>query len=114
MRSSPLVATVLEPDGLIRQIAPTASIAFGELDGTITPRVFAIADVLASAAFESRGSESIVQEMWEKWFFMAAGGTATVLLGGPAGTILAVDAGPAFVPQVIQEVAAVIAAEGHP
>jgi 2-dehydropantoate 2-reductase len=109
-----LVATELEPDGLIRQIAPTASISFGELDGTISPRVSAIAEAFASAAFESRVSGSIVQEMWEKWFFMAAGGTATVLLGGPAGSILTVDAGPALVGQIIEEVAAVIAAEGHP
>ncbi|MEU4197974.1 2-dehydropantoate 2-reductase [Kribbella sp. NPDC026611] len=109
-----LVATELEPDGLIRQLGPAATVTFGELDGTITPRVSAIQATVAPAAFESRVSDTIVQEMWEKWFFMAAGGTATVLLGGPAGTILSVDGGPALIGQVIEEVTAVVAAEGHP
>jgi 2-dehydropantoate 2-reductase len=109
-----IVATELESDGLIRQIAPAASITLGELDGSISRRVSAIADVFGSASFTTRLSESIVQEMWEKWFFMAAAGTATVLLGGPADRVLAVDAGPELVAEVIEEIAAIIAAEGHP
>jgi 2-dehydropantoate 2-reductase len=108
-----IVATELESDGLIRQIAPAASITLGELDGTISRRVSAIADVFRAATFTTRVSESIVQEMWEKWFFMAAAGTATVLLGGPADRVLAVDAGPELVAEVIEEIAAIIAAEGH-
>ncbi|MDR6972886.1 2-dehydropantoate 2-reductase [Leifsonia shinshuensis] len=109
-----LVATELQPDGVIRQVAPGASIAFGELDGSASDRVRAVEALFAPADFESRVSETIVQEMWEKWFFMAAGGSATILLGGPAGAILAVEDGPAIIEQVIEQVAAVIAAEGHP
>lgn len=107
------VATELQPDGLIRQIASGASISFGEFDGGITARVEAIGDLLAGAAFDSRVSSTIEQDMWEKWFFMAAGGAATVLLGGSAGAVSAVDGGLELVERIIAESAAVLDAEGH-
>lgn len=73
----------------------------------------AIGDLLAGAAFDSRVSSTIEQDMWEKWFFMAAAGAATVLLGGIAGAVSAVDGGPELVKQVVAESAAVLDAEGH-
>jgi len=52
--------------------------------------------------------------MWEKWFFMAAGGAATVLLGGPVGRIVAEDDGPAAVTAIIGETAAILDRSGYP
>ncbi|WP_374212620.1 ketopantoate reductase family protein [Rhodococcus tibetensis] len=52
--------------------------------------------------------------MWEKWFFMAAGGAATVLLGGPVGRIVAEDGGSATITDIVDETAAILERSGHP
>jgi 2-dehydropantoate 2-reductase len=109
-----LVATEFGPDGTITQIAPGATLIFGELDGSTTDRTRALINLFAPAEFDSAFSETIEQDMWEKWFFMAAGGATTVLLGGRAGEITAVTGGRHLVQGIIDEVAAVIEDQGHP
>ena len=48
------------------------SLNFGERDGSLSDRVRAIAEVFASGKLGSVASENIVQEMWEKWVFLAS------------------------------------------
>ncbi|WP_336697762.1 2-dehydropantoate 2-reductase [Curtobacterium sp. USHLN213] len=109
-----VVATELDADGTVRQLTPGGSIALGELDGSWSERTTTIAELFAPADFATAVSDSIVQDMREKWAFMAAGGAATVLHGGPVGTIVAADGGLAAVLGVIAEVEAVLAATEHP
>ncbi|MGN6128284.1 MAG: ketopantoate reductase family protein [Humibacter sp.] len=109
-----LVATERGADGTITQIAPGATLVFGELDGSITDRARALVALFAPAEFDSALSETIEQDMWEKWFFMAAGGAATVLLGGVAGEITAVPNGRSLVQGIIEETSAVIEDRGYP
>jgi 2-dehydropantoate 2-reductase len=109
-----VVATQLADDGTIRQLAPGASVSYGELDGEPgSSRIEAVARELDGADFGSSASATIRQDMWEKWLFMAAGGAATVLLGGPAGTITAVDGGTAVIRALLAELIAVVTAAGH-
>jgi len=109
-----VVATELDEDGTIRQLAPGGSIALGELDGSWSDRTTTIAEVFAPADFVTTVTESVVQDMCEKWAFMAAGGAATVLHGGSVGTIVGTDGGLTAVLAVIAEVEAVLAATEHP
>lgn len=109
-----LVATQLTENGVIRQLTPQASITFGELDGQASTRVEDIARLLEPADFECAVSTTIVQEMWEKWFFMAAGGASTVLLGGTVGEIAAVQSGVETVSAIIDEAASVLLGADHP
>jgi 2-dehydropantoate 2-reductase len=108
-----VVATELCANGDIAQLSPEASIAFGELDGSLTHRVTQLGAVFAGAGIDTVVSETIVHDMWEKWLFMAAGGAATVLLGGPAGAIAAVEDGVKLVELLIDEVVQIQNAAGH-
>lgn len=107
------VATELAPDGAIRQLVPGGMIRFGELDGSSSARVAGIAQAFAAAPFASRTSETIVQDMWEKWLFMASGGAVGVLLGGSVGDIAAVRGGSAAEGRIVDEALAVLEAAGH-
>lgn len=109
-----LVATQLDTDGAIRQLTPAGSITIGELTGPVTDRVEAITRTFAPALFSTVASTTIQQDMWEKWLFMAAGGAATVLLGGHVGQINPVTDGTDAIRDVIAETASVLEAAGHP
>ncbi|MGN8048108.1 ketopantoate reductase family protein [Curtobacterium sp. 22159] len=109
-----VVATTQDDDGTIRQLMPGGSITFGPLHEGLDEQVDAIAAAFARADFASAVSDDIEQDMWDKWLFMAAGGAATVLLGGPVGAIVAVPDGARTVQDVLAEGIAVFEAAGHP
>jgi 2-dehydropantoate 2-reductase len=90
------------------------SLNFGERDGKLSDRVRAIADVMASGNFGSVASEHIVQEMWEKWVFLASLAASTSLMRASVGDILASPGGKEFLLGVVEECSAVAAAGGHP
>lgn len=109
-----VVATSQDEDGTIRQLVPGGSITFGALDGVRSTEIDAVAALFDRAAFTNTVSDTIEQDMWEKWLFMAAGGAATVLLGGPVGAIVSVPDGLTTVEAVLSEGLAVLEAAGHP
>jgi 2-dehydropantoate 2-reductase len=89
------------------------SLNFGERDGKLSERVRAIADVMASGISGLAASEHVVQEMWEKWVFLASLAASTCLMRASVGTILAAPGGKDFVLAVLDECSAVASAEGH-
>jgi 2-dehydropantoate 2-reductase len=93
------------------QLQPTQSLAFGERDGKLSERVRTIA---ASGKLGSVASEHIIQDMWEKWVFLASVAGSTCLMRGPIGSILAAPGGKDFLLGILDECAAVASAEGHP
>jgi 2-dehydropantoate 2-reductase len=95
------------------QLQPQQSLGFGERDGKMSDRVRAIAEVFASIS-GAVASEHIVQDMWEKWVFLASVAGATCLMRGPIGSILAAPGGKDFLLGILDECAAVASAEGHP
>jgi 2-dehydropantoate 2-reductase len=95
------------------QLQPQQSLGFGERDGKMSDRVRAIADVFASIS-GSVASEHIIQEMWEKWVFLASVAGSTCLMRGPIGSILAAPGGKDFLLGILDECSAVASAEGHP
>src|SRR5580692_6199182 len=95
------------------QLQPQQSLAFGERDGKLSDRVRAIAKVFASIP-GAIASEHIIQDMWEKWVFLASVAGATCLMRGPIGSILAAPGGKDYLLGILDESAAVASAEGHP
>jgi 2-dehydropantoate 2-reductase len=61
---------------------------FGELDGSITPRVSALVDAFSAAGFASQATSAIEQVEWEKLMQIgaAAGFSVSALAGVPAAT----------------------------
>jgi 2-dehydropantoate 2-reductase len=107
------IAVTLNAQREVVHLAPMQSLTFGERDGTMSDRVKAIADVFAKGNFGSQATDNIVQEMWEKWSFLASIAGATSLMRGPIGDIIASPGGKDFVLGLIDECAAVATAEGH-
>ena len=107
------IAATLNEKREVVQLQPMQSLNFGERDGKMSDRVRAIADVFASGNFGSKASEDIMQEMWEKWVFLASLAACTCLMRTSVGNILASPGGKDFVLGMLDECSAVAAAEGH-
>jgi 2-dehydropantoate 2-reductase len=107
------IAVTLNDKREVVQLAPLQSLNFGERDGKLSDRVRAIADVFASGNFGSVASEHIVQEMWEKWVFLASLAASTSLMRTSVGNILAAPDGKDFILGMLDECSAVATAEGH-
>jgi 2-dehydropantoate 2-reductase len=107
------IAATLNEKREVVQLAPLQSLTFGERDGKLSARVRAIAEVLAKGNFDSKASESIVQDMWEKWVFFASLAALTCLMRTSVGNILAAPGGKDFVLGMLDECSAIAAAEGH-
>ena len=102
----------LDADGRILHLSDQVMIGFGELDGTLSPRVAALAAEFAAAGLQPVQSTSILQDMWEKWAFIATAGGITSLMRGTVGDIAA-GGGAAFVTALYDEIALIAAANGH-
>ncbi|MFZ2156365.1 MAG: 2-dehydropantoate 2-reductase [Bradyrhizobium sp.] len=107
------IAATLNEAREVVQLNPMQSLNFGERGGKLSDRVRAIAEVMASGRFGSVASENIVQEMWEKWVFLASLAASTCLMRSSVGNILAVPGGKDFILGVLDECSEVAEAEGH-
>ena len=108
------IAVTLNEAREVVQLAPMQSLNFGERDGKVSDRVRAISDVFASGNFGAVASEHIMQDMWEKWVFLASLAASTCLMRTSVGNILAVTGGRDFLLGMLDECSAIAAAEGHP
>jgi 2-dehydropantoate 2-reductase len=108
-----LISSTLGADGAIVHLNDLAEMSFGELDGSRSRRIEAIASALAGAGFDARLSEEIRQEMWEKWMLMATGAGITCLMRGAAGDIVAAGGADVAI-GLLNECAVIAAAQGFP
>ena len=107
------IAVTLNDKREVVQLQPMQSLNFGERDGKMSDRVRAIAEVIASGKFGSVASEHIMQEMWEKWVFLASLAASTCLMRASVGNILAAPGGKDFLLGMLDECSAIAAAEGY-
>jgi 2-dehydropantoate 2-reductase len=107
------IAVTLNEQREVVQLAPLQSLNFGERDGKMSDRVRAIADMMASGNFGSVASENVVQEMWEKWVFLASLAASTCLMRTSVGNILSAPGGKDFILGMLDEVSSIATAEGH-
>ena len=107
------IAVTLNEQREVVQLAPLQSLNFGERDGKMSDRVRAIADMMANGNFGSVASEHVVQEMWEKWVFLASLAASTCLMRTSVGNILAAPGGRDFLLGMVDELTAIATAAGH-
>jgi 2-dehydropantoate 2-reductase len=88
-----IVATEIDREGRIQQLADMQSLTYGELDGEGTPRLRQLNGALQGAGFDAAMSSHIVQDMWQKWVQLATLGIINCLLDGNIGEIVAVPGG---------------------
>jgi len=108
------IAVTLNEKREVIQLQPMQSLGFGERDGKVSDRVRAVADIVRSGNFNGAGSENVLQDMWEKWVFLASIAAATCLMRAPVGMILAAPGGKDFMLGILDECKAVATAEGFP
>lgn len=108
-----LISAALDPDGRILHLSDSHILSFGERDGLRSARVEAIASVLSGTRFDARLSEAILQEMWEKWVFIATGAGITCLMRAAIGDIVAAGAAQ-LATGLFDECAAIATGQGFP
>lgn len=108
-----LIASTLNAQREIVHLNDAHAITFGELGGGVSPRAQAIADAFSNAGFNVRASDRILQEMWEKWVFLASLAGSTCLFRAPVGVILATPDGEGIVERLFAECRAIAAENGH-
>jgi 2-dehydropantoate 2-reductase len=109
-----LVATEIDAEGRIQQLAGFQSLIYGEIDGPRTPRLETVDATLRDAGFDASISEQIVQDMWQKWVQLATLGAINCLLRGNIGQIAAIAGGPGLCLSILRECADVANACGYP
>jgi 2-dehydropantoate 2-reductase len=107
-----LISLDRDASGAILHLNDTNQLSFGELDGATTPRILRVAEALADAGFDASLSLRIVQEMWEKWCFIATGAGITGSMRASIGDVLAAG-GEATVIRLLNECAGIADAAGH-
>ena len=107
------IAVTLNEAREVVQLAPMQSLNFGERDGKMSERVGAISEVFASGNFGAVASEHIMQDMWEKWVFLASLAASTSLMRTSVGNILAVAGGRDFLLGMLDETSAIAKSAGH-
>jgi 2-dehydropantoate 2-reductase len=108
-----LVASEIDDEGRIVQLADFQKLVYGERNGETTPRLRALDATLQGGGFDARLSTDIMQAMWEKWVQLASLGATTCLMRGTIGQIVAVPGGPDLSLKMLEESAAVATACGH-
>jgi 2-dehydropantoate 2-reductase len=108
-----IIAVTLDPDGTIVHLDKLQDFVCGELGGARTTRSEAVVSKLSGVGFDVRLSPSILQEMWEKWVFIAAGAGITCLMRASIGDIIAAG-GTEFTLALLNECAGIASANGFP
>jgi 2-dehydropantoate 2-reductase len=106
------IAVTLNETREVVQLQPMQSLTFGERDGSMSDRVRAIAEVLGSGNIGASASATVLQDMWEKWVFLASLAAATSLMRAAVGVILASPGGRDFMLGMLDECSQTAAASG--
>ena len=107
------IAATLDPQGTIIQLTPMHGMSFGERGKPVGERSRRIEAQLQGATFDARATDMIVQEMWEKWVFLATLAGSTSLMRATAGQITAAPGGADFIRELRAEIASIAEAAGH-
>jgi 2-dehydropantoate 2-reductase len=86
------ISATLDAEGRVIHLNETHTLGFGELDGARTPRIEAVNATLSTAKFAAELSPDILQDMWEKWIFIATMAGITCLMRASVGDIEAAGA----------------------
>lgn len=108
-----VIPVTLDAEGVVRHLGASAGLSFGERDGSRSPRVERIAEAMANARFDARLSTAILQDMWDKWVFLASLAGMTCMMRAPIGDIVAAPGGEQAILDLLEECRSVAEANGH-
>jgi 2-dehydropantoate 2-reductase len=108
-----VISATLGDDGGVVHLNDLHSLTFGEVDGSRSQSISAVASALTGAGFDAHLSDNIQQEMWEKWIFIAAAAGITCLMRAAVGDIVAAGASDLAI-SLLRECAAIATGRGFP
>jgi 2-dehydropantoate 2-reductase len=108
-----VISTTLDAEGRILHLNDTHLLSFGELNGTKSARAETIATSFSGAKFDSRLSEAVLHEMWEKWAFIATAAAINCLMRATVGDIMAAG-GQELTLALLHECDGIAAGQGFP
>jgi 2-dehydropantoate 2-reductase len=107
------ISSTVDPEGRILHLNRMHTLVFGSRLPSQEDALDAIDAVLTGAGYDGSRSDAIVQEMWEKWVFIAAGAGITCLMRASIGDIVTA-AGPELSIAMLEETGLIAAANDHP
>ena len=107
------VAATIDPEGRIVQLAAFQELAYGESDGSVSPRMEELDAFMQGAGFVARLSRAIGYEMWEKWTMLATLGAITCSMRGNIGEVVAAPGGSAFNLGILDDVVRIVSVVGE-
>ena len=84
-----MISATLDDEGRVLHLNDMHGLSYGERAGGRSARVDAIEAQFAGAKFDATGSETISQDMWEKWVFIASAAGLTSLMRASIGDVVA-------------------------
>ena len=106
------IASTLDDQGRIVELARFHELAYGELDGSPSERMTKLDAFMRNAGFDARISPVIEREMWEKWTFLASLGAINSLMRGSIGEVAQAPGGKEFANALLDEVLSVVRTVG--
>jgi len=82
------ISTTLDEEGRIVHLDENRTVSFGDRGAIRSAQLELILAELSGAGFDVQLSQSILQEMWDKWVFIAAAAGVTCLMRAAIGDIL--------------------------
>ena len=84
-----MISATLDDEGRVLHLNDMHGLNFGERAGGRSERIDAIEAQFTGAKFDATASETILQDMWEKWVFIASAAGVTSLMRASIGDIVA-------------------------
>jgi 2-dehydropantoate 2-reductase len=109
-----VIAATLDEQGAVEHLNQTHALTYGERDGSESERMQRITESLGDAGFDARPSTTILQDMWDKWVFLASLAGITCLMRDSIGAIVAAPGGRDAVVALFGECLVVADRAGHP
>jgi 2-dehydropantoate 2-reductase len=106
------ISAAIDADGRVLHLIPLNNLVYGEISGGISPRVSALQAVMDGAGFNARASDTVMQDMWEKFAQLGVGAGITCLMRTSIGDIMAAPGGRDATLRLFDECSAVASAAG--
>ena len=106
------LSSAVEAPGVIRQVSEFRRIVFGELDGTRSPRIQSIYEVLKNTGITVEISEDILKILWTKFVFISAASSLGSLTRLPMGDYRSVPETRVMITSLMREVETLARAQG--
>lgn len=108
-----VIAATLDAQGVVQHLNTSHELTFGERGGDASERMQAITQQLQRAGFDAHASATVLQDMWDKWVFLASLAGITCLMRGSVGDIVAAPGGTAATLALLDECRAVAERAGQ-